>query len=80
MKSLTLSAFSSISRGMTIETIEARLGGGIRRRAPGFEVLDYPLSDGSRVEVLYANPQLIKIVHYRLNGTRMTWVPTVTVG
>jgi hypothetical protein len=71
-----LSAFSSVRRGMNREAIESRIGPALVRTAGGAQVLDYRLSDGSRVEILYVHPQLIKIVHYRVDGTRMTWIPT----
>jgi hypothetical protein len=73
---LSLSAFSGIGRGMTLEAIHRQLGTPFRQRNAGAEILEYLLADGSRVEILYVHPQLIKIVHYRLNGTKMTWVPT----
>jgi hypothetical protein len=72
----SLSAFSTIRRGMTKQAILASLGSPDRETAASAQVLEYKLADGSKVEILFVHPQLIKIIHYRLNGTKMTWVPT----
>jgi hypothetical protein len=71
-----LSAFTSIRTGMSLEAILERLGPPQRHLTAGTQVLDYRLSDGSRVEIIFANPRLMKMIHYRANGTRMTWIPS----
>jgi hypothetical protein len=73
-----LSAFGAIERGMSLESIYEKLGRPEKASQMGARVLEYPVADGSKIEILYVTPQLIKIVHYRNDGSRMTWVPTVT--
>ena len=75
----TLSHFSHIARGMSLEAIYQKLGKPLKASQMGMHVLQYPVKDGSKIEILYVHPQLIKIVHYRNDGTKMTWVPTASV-
>lgn len=79
MSADTLSAFSQIAQGMSLQTILDRLGPPARTTGSGTHVLDYLLQDGSHVHVLFAHPQLIKITHLRLDGTKMSWVPSATL-
>jgi hypothetical protein len=73
-----LSAFGAIERGMSLDSIYQKLGQPGKASRMGAHVLEYPVTDGSKIEILYVTPQLIKIVHYRNDGSKMTWVPTVT--
>ena len=75
MTVLTLSAFSCLTKGLTLEQIIARLGLPDRQRDTGSALLQYRLNDGSRVDVLYATPKTLKCIHYRADGTKMTWIP-----
>ncbi len=70
-------AFAAIQRGMSIEDIERLVGQPARRIDQGTQLLDYALSDGSRLQILYATPQLIKLVHFRKDGSKMSWVPHI---
>jgi len=71
-----LSAFSAVAKGMTLNAIYDRLGPPARSTGLSTRSLDYFLLDGSRIEIIYVHPQLIKLIHYRNDGTRMVWVPS----
>jgi len=75
---LALSAFTGIERGMSLERIRERLGTPEKTSTMGAHVLEYKVTDGSKIEILYVHPQLMRIIHYRNDGTKMSWVPSVT--
>ncbi len=76
---LPFSQLAAVQMGLSLAEIYERLGPPTRHYAGSPQVLAYRLQDGSRAEILYAHPQLMKIVHYRRSGGRVSWVPASRV-
>jgi len=72
---MTLSAFTALTRQMSLQDIRTRLGTPTRESAGLPPTLRYDLADGSHVDIVYGAPKTWKCIHYRPDGTRMSWVP-----
>ena len=77
---LAFRRLAAVQMGLSLQEILERLGPPDRLDEGGTQRLSYRLEDGSRAEILYAHPRLIKIVHYRQNGTRLRWIPAEARG